>query len=132
MKKKIKVSEATNIQLDWLVAKCAAQANNHSYVITPAGKLFINSPLKRPDRLGAYFPSTNWSQGGPIIERERINLNQFQVHKGSVSNYFWEATSGYEDEPNYQIVYGPTLLIAAMRCYVISKLGAEVKVPDEI
>lgn len=28
--------------------------------------------------------------------------------------------------------YGPTLLIAAMRCYVASKLGDEVEVPDEL
>ena len=27
---------------------------------------------------------------------------------------------------------GPTPLIAAMRCYVISKLGEEVEVPDEL
>lgn len=27
--------------------------------------------------------------------------------------------------------YGPTPLIAAMRCYVASKLGEEVEIPDE-
>lgn len=28
--------------------------------------------------------------------------------------------------------YGPTPLIAAMRCYVASKLGDEVEIPEEL
>ena len=28
--------------------------------------------------------------------------------------------------------YGPTPLIAAMRCFVVSKLGDEVNVPDDL
>ena len=31
-----------------------------------------------------------------------------------------------------KMVYGPTALIAAMRCYVASKLGEEVDVPEEL
>jgi hypothetical protein len=30
------------------------------------------------------------------------------------------------------IEHGPTPLIAAMRCYIASKMGDEVKVPDEL
>ena len=29
-------------------------------------------------------------------------------------------------------MYGPTMLIAAMRCYVASKLGEEIDVPEEL
>jgi hypothetical protein len=28
--------------------------------------------------------------------------------------------------------YGPTPLIAAMRCYVASKIGLEVEIPEEL
>jgi len=38
----------------------------------------------------------------------------------------WEAeTWGYISE-------GPTPLIAAMRCYVLSKLGEEIEIPEEL
>lgn len=61
--------------------------------------------------------STEWGKGGPIIEREKIGL--------------W--SEGYDWEAKIQIGSGEwitewadTPLIAAMRCYVASKLG-EVK-----
>ncbi len=31
-----------------------------------------------------------------------------------------------------QINHGPTPLIAAMRCYVASKLGDEIEIPEEL
>ena len=60
-----------------------------------------------------YHPSTNWAQGGPIIERECIELQNWGVH--SVP---WSA---WIDEEHHH--YGTTPLIAAMRCYVSSKQG---------
>ena len=67
-----------------------------------------------------YAPWKNWAQGGPIIERERIELRPFDGEK-------WIATDNLNEE-----FFGPTPLIAAMRCYVASRLGAEVNVPDEL
>lgn len=58
-------------------------------------------------------------QGGPIIERERINLWN--------EGYEWEASRYGE-----HIVWGKTPLIAAMRCYVASKLGDDVTIPEEL
>jgi hypothetical protein len=72
-----------------------------------------------------FSPSTDWQQGGPIIDRERIQLridehgNDFAVQ--------WIEGIGYGPR-----VDGPTPLIAAMRCYVASKLGDEVEIPDEL
>jgi hypothetical protein len=66
-------------------------------------------------------PSTDWSQGGPIIEREGVSLEY------SAQPEKWCACIMADQE-----VYGPTALIAAMRCYVASKLGDEVEVPDEL
>lgn len=70
--------------------------------------------------------STNWSQGGPIIEREKIELS-FDGAEGGV----WAANfpAGLREE-FFEI--GPTPLIAAMRCFVASKLGDEVDVPEEL
>lgn len=67
--------------------------------------------------------STNWAQGGPIIEREEIYLNP------NNGNDLWFAETTI-DGPRGE--YGPTPLIAAMRCFVASKLGDEVEIPEEL
>ena len=66
--------------------------------------------------------STNWAAGGPIIERERIHL----AHSHAKGH--WVAAIADSDCGN---VFGPTPLVAAMRCYVASKLGDEVVLPEE-
>lgn len=74
----------------------------------------------------AYLPHELWEQGGPIIEREGIEFRKIQKLGGSVE---WAASSPYCFEP---YIHGPTPLVAAMRCYVASKLGDEVEVPEEL
>ena len=123
---KIKVSETTRLQLDWLVAKCEAKRIKTSYVSTPKGKLFINSPMNPKGRLRAYSPSTNPAQGQPILEREIDQLDRTNDYPNWEANRF--ATDDYED----CVGYGPTMLIAGLRCYVASKLGDEVEVPEEL
>lgn len=63
-----------------------------------------------------WAPSTDWEQGGPIIEREMIG-----VCRSYVSG--WDGYVSFHRTKN-----GPTLLIAAMRSYVATKYGDEV--PD--
>jgi hypothetical protein len=64
--------------------------------------------------------STDWSQGGPIIERVKIEL-----HNRTDPVDSWSAFAELQ-------VYGvgPTPLIAAMRCYVASMLGDNVEIPE--
>lgn len=62
--------------------------------------------------------SSSWADGGPIIEREAIELVPLQ---GSG----WSSRKCYENR--YQ---GVTPLIAAMRAFVASRFGD--KVPDEV
>jgi hypothetical protein len=59
--------------------------------------------------------SSEWEYGGPIIEREGIALIPG-----------WTA-----ERPGFS-ADGPTPLIAAMRCYVSSKLGDTVDIPEEL
>ena len=63
--------------------------------------------------------STDWAQGGPIIERERLLLRPYGLS--------WECSMGGDNW-----FKGPTPLIAAMRCYVASKLGDEIEIPKEL
>jgi hypothetical protein len=85
-------------------------------------------------------PSTNWAQGGPIIERESIFVLREQ--SGFKGRRLWAATSGAnkaaglnEDSIKFYrdaFHFGPTPLIAAMRCYVASKMGDEIEIPEEL
>ena len=71
-----------------------------------------------------FEPSENWADGGPIIERERISVEPcFDLKWVAIRTE--GPDSAFEEE-------GPTPLVAAMRCYVASKLGDEIEVPDEL
>ena len=66
--------------------------------------------------------TTDWAQGGPIIHRENIGL---EAPDGNI--VYWNAV--LHDGTTFM---GSTPLIAAMRCYVTSKLGDVVEVPKEL
>lgn len=69
-----------------------------------------------------FEPSTNWAQGGRIIERVKIDT--------AYENNQWFAYESLGDCCDPSV--GPTLLIAAMRCYCCSKLGDETDIPEEL
>ena len=134
---KIEVSESTPVQLNWMVAKATGMLDAGRVVVDfeyLAGQDPIRlNPLPDVYYTTGYKPSTNWSQGGPIIEREGISTVRDE------GDDYWQAVtdanSGSMFGPglcgnNFQC--GPTPLIAAMRCYVASRLGAEVEIPDEL
>lgn len=109
----MKVTNAIGAQLDWMVAKCEG--------------IRLEYGLTDDERY-----STDWSQGGPIIEREKIDL--FTEKNASES---WIASVARYQNNNRLIgwrihQYGPTPLIAAMRCYVASKLGDDIEIPEEL
>jgi len=110
----IKTNNLTGVDLNWAVAKCEGIENGTGMW---AGHKWIGIPY-----------STDWAQGGPIIEREKINL--------SLQFYGWVAYHGkYRVRDMNQPEYTHrehTPLIAAMRCYVASKLGDEVEMPEAL
>lgn len=99
----MKTADLIGPALDWAVAKCEGR----DWPDTTAK--FLGEQY--------YKPSTEWSDGGPIIERERIDIAE--------SNGDWNAYNG-------EFGYGPTPLVAALRCHVASKLGDEVEIPEEL
>jgi hypothetical protein len=132
---KIKTSALTGAALDWAVA----QAEGRTVYQSKSGRFMTANYGEFNHRHGTpwFIPSTDWELGGPIIEREKIELT-----KGNPL-YFPE---GNENGDYYEVLWiatligrvsiseeqGQTPLIAAMRCYVASKLGDEVEVPDEL
>ena len=103
----MKTSELTGAALDWAVA----QAEGKTWAVWRFVEWHSDGDLNY---------STDWALAGPIIERECISL--FNCYGDSE----WSAnTEGYE-------YHATTPLEAAMRCYVASKLGGEVEVPEEL
>ena len=108
----MRTSELTGAALDWAVAKCEGRGNDGTW--------------------DENF-SSNWLLGGPIIEREGIAIDCVRCDWSIES---WCAALVYEDVEFDGVTraekYGPTPLIAAMRCFVASKLGDEVEIPNEL
>jgi len=74
--------------------------------------------------------SSSWAQGGPIIEREEIGISR---NAPCSQGREWEARPSITAKgAGGKWGYGPAPLIAAMRCYVASRLGDEVEVPEEL
>lgn len=78
-----------------------------------------------------YSPSRFWKQGGPIIEREQINLFKHDRNDEEWQAGIMRTDPGKTHRMQAQET-GPTMLIAAMRCYVASKLGNEIEIPKEL
>jgi hypothetical protein len=106
----VNTADLTGAVLDWAVTKCEGKA-----VSLLGGDVVWREVL-------AY--STKWAYGGPIIEREQISIVP------SICGDFWAARKYTE-----HVVLsfdGATPLIAAMRCYVASKAGNTIDIPETL
>lgn len=115
---RVKTSEARGAVLDWLVA--TAKGFSPVFEHTLYDPIIYLSKMQKQEE-DSYAPSRRWSEGGEIIEREHMTLHCY-------SDSLWDACIGRLD----YVADGPTPLIAAMRCFVASRLGDEVDVPDEL
>ena len=80
-----------------------------------------------------FTPSRSWMLGGPIIDRELHNLFKWNQLDPSAPEMWCGVHNRKTESGIYAInVDGPTALIAAMRCYVASKLGDTVEIPEEL
>lgn len=124
----MRTQDLTGAQLDWAVAKCEG-VNEEAFHL-------YYEPTEPADYDSHGYPefhySTVWAQGGPIIERERIDIAY--TAEGWYANMYWRGqdnTIGAGD--SYRCGGdGPTPLIAAMRCFCASRLGDVVDIPEEL
>ena len=121
----MKTSELTGAALDWAVAKC----EGYEIVRMRGSEITF---LDRTDD-GALNEkqigySTNWAEGGPIIEHEGMGMWMYQWNEQGEAEQGWYA----EDKDGDHVQTGLTPLIAAMRCYVASKLGDNIDIPKEL
>ena len=125
----MKTSELTGAALDWAVLVAVYGKHDAGNIQHVAHFLHMRgeNPAKPVHPMHREFLfSEQWSQGGPIIEHEKIDL-VWQANPAEE----WAAypNHGMNDE---FVQVGPTPLIAAMRCYVASLLGDEIETPKEL
>lgn len=112
---KMPVGELLGSALDWAVALCEGW-------VTDDFNFFL---MKRKDAYGSlvYTPlaelkySTDWALAGPIISRELHAFDHMQservcaiIRRKDMHNGGWD------------VAYGPTVLVAAMRSYVGNRI----------
>ena len=127
----MKTSALIGPALDWAVSTALhhkPEKDFHSHGMTWNGwwetAAYIDTKPNEYRRIPKY--STDWSQGGPIGEREKIAVDWHP-------NGLCLASMDYmEGDVMVCAATGPTELIARMRCYVASKLGDEVEIPEEL
>jgi hypothetical protein len=112
----MKTNELTGAALDWAVASIELTGHDDytNVLMVTVGD----------DNDWRYNPSTDWAAGGPIIEREGISVCPDEIAPWCA--FFDHGTA------EYAFYTGETPLIAAMRCFVASKLGDEVELPEEL
>jgi len=101
---KLKTSDLQGPDLDLAVAKAWQPVYSDKHLLEHAKD---------------FHPSTDWAQGGPIIEREKVTIEW--------TGEDWMGYIRHDEE-----IFGPTPLIAAMRCYVAACLGDEIELPEEL
>jgi hypothetical protein len=110
--RKINVAELEGVALDYAVVlceelQCTIRANQYGLPVIAQGHNY----------------TTDWGNAGPIIDRVKIKLSpQFWPTDG---DYWLAAIRGNKQA-------GKSPLVAAMRCYVASKLGNVVELPEEL
>lgn len=115
----MKVEELTSAQLDYWVAK--------------AEGVSVNNWAKQS---AFYQPSALWITGGPIIQRENIQISPptSPVHRyggpnaGNGQSGSWSACTWHRGVDGRRAIAHDekSALVAAMRCYVRSKFGETV------
>lgn len=139
---KIKTSELQGLALDWAVAAAlgwrragaadAARDALHEGVFETVG--WADNGRDRWEKLLAggkeWSPSTDWSQGGPLIEKGGISVKGWHIRWEAT--LYWSTRAPGDECKSYHTRKGSGPLIAICRCFVASKLGEEVDVPEEL
>lgn len=117
----VKTSTMIGPTLDWAVE--LAIGTHWS-----ANGYFCHSPTLF-NKFPSHSYSTDWSQGGPILSREHISRT---IDHSGLWIAYW--TDGYTegDEGKHWMHCHRSELVAGLRCFVTSKLGDKVDVPEEL
>lgn len=126
----MQVRKLTRRALDWAVAKAEGWTFGEWHRSDGEWQVWAEKVDAKGRGPAGYFPtdrrfhfSTEWGAGGPIVDKAGI------LFHGESDGYKYNA---WIVGPQYARAGGDTHLEAATRCYVISELGEEIDVPEEL
>ncbi|BCP56311.1 hypothetical protein K32_49280 [Kaistia sp. 32K] len=135
----VKVAELSGKALDWAVAQADGRClheririvrynDDSDYICEDCGKDTYMEPIRQ-----TWKPSTDWSQGGPLIEKHNIqtSYNGNGFHRSTTGKH-WCAYVCKPHGPERASGSGPTPLIAACRAIVAAKFVDTISVPAEL
>lgn len=135
----MKIEDLPIHAINWAVAQIEGQHIDR--VSTPfPGKTYLYFESGYDDRTchetyTMYDPASDWAQGGPIIEREGIellcNLTANEAARFKDARADWQAFYRH-DRTTEGRKHDKTPLMAAMRCLIARKLGDAIDVPEHI
>lgn len=122
----VSTAELTGTALDWAVVSAKGYSK---LALTISGEV---KEFQRMHSDGYHNYSTDWAQGGPIIEREKIKVlpNMGGTWSAQIRHTESHPLMSHPVLAGWTNGSGGTPLIAAMRCYVASKLGNNVELPE--
>lgn len=131
MKVKMKTADLIGTALDWAVAVSEGAKWEENLLVW-----HDEESVRRQMRPHPY--SSDWAYAGEIIVREDITFRKYhrpdsdahgkyyaRICRESGTMVGWYKTTGFQQT-------GPTPLVAAARCFVASRLGDEVEVPQAL
>lgn len=135
----MKTNELTGDALLWAVAVCMGYTDLHRIPDRmPHEPQLAMMPPRRDYgamELWEIGSDNDWGFFGPTIEHEKIALEHLHG-AGDAGADVWVASMTYPDKKFGGVAFseeqGSTALIAAMRCYVASKLGDNIELPEEL
>jgi hypothetical protein len=126
---KVKTSELVGAALDWAVGVAVGE------------KMFASAHLAGPcaRRLCAdgytrdyYSPSTDWAQGGPLLDAHCKSFGCVQDRSGAWRAFGYGVGDDFDPSRQMRLASGHTILVAACRAIVAAKLGDTVEIPNEL
>lgn len=136
---KVKTAKITGAALDWAVCMAKGIKPEDIYISKWPGlksaSLFRRNRDEDGNLDGSYTTgpdllfSRSWEAGGPLLSKERISRT---IDHSGLWIAYW--TDGYTegDAGKLWMQCDKSELVAGLRCYVASKLGEEVEVPEEL
>ena len=123
----VKTDEITGMALDWAVAY---SLNGTKPFFSAFGARMLGKSILREVIRGNISPSTDWNQGGKLVDEFNVDFNTQGVDVDG--RQLIEATVQDFKSMQYWDREGETRLESMCRAIVASKLGDVVKVPVDL
>ena len=129
----VKTAELTGAALDWAVAMAVGAElrimRNHDDTELATHPLTLMKMKQGESGVEIdhwWSPSTDWAQGGPLLDKYNVALNGGVAESERV---IYATCRDVAEEQPYATAIGDTRLTAACRAIVSAKLGDVVQVP---